>query len=177
MLGIALESLIPEVDRKRTLETYPQIFLVEYRRLLLDKCGLNKQQAEDEDFLRTLLNMLVFTELDYTVFFRSLSRYEKGSKKLNGIEASENLLNWLESYDARLELEEMAQVDRHTKMLLVNPKFILRNYLAQMAIDDLSLVPKMFEVMTNPFAEWSEVEEWANPAPVKYRNLSVSCSS
>ncbi|MEA9356391.1 YdiU family protein [Bacteriovorax sp. PP10] len=177
MLGIALESLIPEVDRKRTLETYPQIFLVEYRRLLLEKCGLYKQQAEDEDFLRTMLNMLVFTELDYTQFFRGLSRYEKDSKKIAGIETPENLINWLDSYDARLNLEETTQADRHAKMLLVNPKFILRNYLAQMAIDDLSLVPKMYEVMTNPFTEWSEVEEWAAPAPLKYRNLSVSCSS
>lgn len=177
MLGIALESLIPEEDRKRTLETYPQIFLVEYRRLLLDKCGLYKQQANDEDFLRNLLNMLVFTEFDYTVFFRSLSRYEKGSKKMSGIDVTENLLNWLDSYDSRLNLEETSQADRHAQMLLVNPKFILRNYLAQMAIDDLSLVPKLYEVMTHPFAEWSEVEEWAKPAPLKYRNLSVSCSS
>lgn len=177
MLGIALESLIPEDVRKRTLETYPQIFLVEYRRLLLDKCGLYKQHPEDEDFLRTLLNMLVFTELDYTVFFRSLSRYNKNSKKMDGIEVPENLLNWLDRYDARLALEETSEEDRHTKMLLVNPKFILRNYLAQMAIDDLALVPKMYEVMTNPFLEWSEVEEWAKPAPLNYRNLSVSCSS
>lgn len=62
-------------------------------------------------------------------------------------------------------------------MLSVNPKFILRNYLAQIAIDDLSVVEKMYEVMTHPFDEWSEVEEWAKPAPLKYRNLSVSCSS
>jgi uncharacterized protein YdiU (UPF0061 family) len=59
----------------------------------------------------------------------------------------------------------------------VNPKFILRNYLAQLCIDDLSQLDKLFEVMTNPFSEWSEVEEWAGPAPMKYRNLSVSCSS
>lgn len=177
MLGIALESLIPEEDRRRTLETYPQLFLIEYRKLLLEKCGLYKMQQEDEDFLRTLLNMLVFTELDYTVFFRSLSRYKKGSLELTGVETSENLVNWLESYESRLSIEEASESERHERMLLVNPKFILRNYLAQMCIDDLSLMPKMFEVMTRPFDEWSEVEEWARPAPVKYRNLSVSCSS
>lgn len=177
MLGIALESLISEEDRKRTLETYPQIFLVEYRRLLLEKCGLYKQHLDDEDFLRTLLNMLVFTKLDYTQFFRGLSRYEQGSKKIVGLEMSESLLNWLESYDARLRMEEATSAERHARMLQVNPKFILRNYLAQMGIDDLSLVPKLYNVLINPFDEWHEVEDWAKPAPLKYRNLSVSCSS
>ena len=177
MLGIALDSLIPEADRKRTLETYPRMFLFEYRSLLLAKCGLYKTQKDDEDFLRTLLNMLVFTELDYTQFFRSLSNYKKGSLKLKGFVNPDNLINWLESYDSRLELEDVSENERHSQMILVNPKYILRNYLAQMCIDDLSLIPKMFEVLTQPFDEWTEFEEWSRPASGKFKNLSVSCSS
>ena len=177
MLGIALGDLISEEDRKRTLETYPQIFLIEYRKLLLEKCGLYKLQDDDEDFLRSLLNMLVFTRVDYTQFFRALSRYVAGSKILNGIEMSENLLDWLQQYEMRLSVEEVVESQRHLRMLQKNPKFILRNYLAQMAIDDLSLVSKLYAVLSNPFDEWSEVEEWSHPAPIKYRNLSVSCSS
>ena len=177
MLGISLESLISEEDRKRTLETYPKFFFIEYRKLLLEKCGLYKLQDDDEDFLRTLLNMLVFTQVDYTQFFRELSHYKKGSKTLKTIEMSENLLDWLARYEARLDVEEVIESQRHLRMLQTNPKFILRNYLAQMAIDDLSLLPKLHEVLSNPFSEWSEVEEWSHPAPLKYKNLSVSCSS
>lgn len=178
MLGVALYSLIPEDDRKRVLETYPQIFLVEYRRLLLEKCGLYSMQPTDEDFLRSTLNMLVLTELDYTQFFRSLSRYEKGSLKLEGINLSDNLVEWIKThYEPRLSFESTTESERHNRMLLTNPKFILRNYLAQTVIDDPALMNKMFEVMTHPFDEWTEVEEWSRPAPLKYRNLAVSCSS
>jgi uncharacterized protein YdiU (UPF0061 family) len=177
MLGAALESLISQEDRKRTLETYPPLFLIQYRKLLLDKCGLSKLQDTDEDFLRALLNMLVLTKLDYTQFFRALSRYESGSLKLSGITESDALKDWLRSYDVRLSLEEGTDRERHASMLQVNPKFILRNYVAQMAIDDPSKVATFFEILTKPFLEWSEFEELSKPASEKYRNLSVSCSS
>ncbi len=177
MLGVALASLISEEDRKRTLETYPQIFFVEYRRLLLEKCGLVKQYESDDDFLRSLLNMLVVTKVDYTQFFRSLSSYEAGTTSLNNIPDRGELRAWLLDYDRRLGMEDVKATDRHHKMLAVNPKFILRNFVAQIAIDDPSVISKMFEVLTRPYEEWSEHEEWAGSAPVKYRNLSVSCSS
>jgi uncharacterized protein YdiU (UPF0061 family) len=177
MLGFALESLINEEDKKRVLGTYSQIFLVYYRKLLLEKCGLDKLEADDEDFLRAMLNMLVFTKLDYTQFFRSLSRYEKGSLELRDITTSEALMNWLKSYDERLKREDLSEKERQEKMLNTNPKFILRNYVAQMAIDNPDLLSQIFEILTHPHLEWSEFEEWAKPAPEKYRNLSVSCSS
>lgn len=177
MLGEALASVISVEDRKRTLDTYPQIFFIEYRRLLLEKCGLSKQFEDDENLLKSLLNMLVVTKIDYTQFFRALSHYEKGTKVLNNIVASSDLENWLFEYDQRLEKEEVEQPERHKKMLGVNPKFILRNYVAQIAIDNPELISEMFEVLTHPFDEWNDREEWAGPAPVKYRNLSVSCSS
>ncbi|MBC7428748.1 MAG: YdiU family protein [Bacteriovorax sp.] len=176
MLGVALASLISEEDRKRTLETYPKIFFVEYRRLLLEKCGLYQPVEADEEFLRLLLNMLVVTKVDYTQFFRALSHYEKGGE-LKNIPGSSELKIWLVQYEERLSMEETSQNVRLEKMLAMNPKFILRNYVAQMAIDNPSLVEKMFEVLTHPFEEWNDHEEWAGPAPVRYRNLSVSCSS
>ena len=131
----------------------------------------------DEDFLRTMLNMLVFTKIDYTQFFRTLSRYEKGSFILGEFPSSESLNNWLASYEERLGKEDVLEKERHEKMLAVNPKFILRNYIAQMCIDDHSLIPAIYNVLTHPFDEWMEHDEWARPAPLKYRNLSVSCSS
>lgn len=176
MLSAALSSLIEKEDIERTLQTYPKLFLIEYRRLLLEKCGLYKMQESDEDFLRTMLNMLVFTKMDYTVFFRSLSRYKKG-EELNGLPASESLTTWLRSYDQRLEIESILESERHQRMLAANPKFILRNYLAQIVIDDHSQMEKMFNVLTNPFEEHGDVNDWAGPAPLKYKNLAVSCSS
>lgn len=175
-LGEALSDFVSVEDRKRTLETYPPLFLYEYRRLLLNKCGLYKMHLDDEDLLRSMLNMLVETKIDYTLFFRSLSRYEKGSLKLKDYSFSE-LDQWLSRYDERLGIEELQEGDRHKNMLGVNPKFILRNYIAQMAIEDAGLLPSIYQVLTNPFSEWEDFHEWSKPAPVKYKNLSVSCSS
>jgi uncharacterized protein YdiU (UPF0061 family) len=176
-LAVALGDLLQDEDKKRVLETYPQIFHVEYRRLMLSKCGLFTQKTDDENLIRSLLNMLVVTKIDYTVFFRSLSRYANGSGVLANTESSEELKNWLVLYDERLSTEHLPQEERHTEMLLINPKFILRNYLAQMVIDDETLVAKLFDVLTQPFLEWSEVDEWCKSTPARYKNLSVSCSS
>ena len=66
-------------------------------------------------------------------------------------------------------------------MLSINPKFILRNYLAQVAIDNYTNHPEvlnnLFKVMAEPFSEWPEFEEWSKPAPPQFKNLEVSCSS
>lgn len=178
-LAVALKDFINEEDIKRTLATYPKIFHVEYRRLLKEKLGLSKGLDSDEDFLKNTLNMLVSTKVDYTQFFRELSHYQT-SKKLT-FAPSPELDGFLVQYDKRLSFEESTPVDRQKKMLETNPKFILRNYLAQMAIENYDRNPQImaqiFEVLSHPFLEWVEFEEWSRPTPIKYKNLSVSCSS
>ncbi|MDO9182690.1 MAG: protein adenylyltransferase SelO family protein, partial [Bacteriovorax sp.] len=178
-LGTALQKFINPEDLKRTLDSYPQIFHVEYRRLLKNKLGLFTSNEQDDNFLKQVLNMLVTTKLDYTQFFRELSHYQI-TKKLS-FDKTLELTKFLDLYEERLLLEELSAQERHLRMLEVNPKFILRNYLAQIAIENYIdhpvIVDQIFKVLTNPFLEWSEFEEWSKPAPSQYKNLSVSCSS
>lgn len=178
-LGLALKDFISDKVIQRTLETYPQIFYVEYRRLLKEKLGLSKNLSSDEEFLKTTLNMLVVTKIDYTHFFRELSHYQT-TKTLNLGEFPE-LSDFLSQYEARLIEEETTATERQEKMLAINPKFILRNFMAQMAIENYlerpEILAEMFEVLTHPFDEWPEHNEWSKAAPPKYKNLSVSCSS
>lgn len=178
-LGHALRDFISEEDLKRTLATYPMIYHVEYRRLLKEKLGLEKSFDSDEEFLKMTLNMLVITKMDYTQFFREISHFQT-TYQLPFLDSAE-LSYFLTQYKLRLLLEDKSAQDRKIKMLLVNPKFILRNYLAQIAFDNYQSNPKIFstlyEVLTNPFLEWQEFDEWSKPAPQKYKNLNVSCSS
>lgn len=179
-LGEALKKFIGEEDLKRTLETYPGIFHVEYRTLLKEKLGLYTQLPRDEEFLVQTLNMLSATEIDYTQFFRELSNYQV-SKKWT-LPMSPEIQEFLISYESRILLEkERDALFREQRMKAVNPKYILRNYMAQMAIENYlenpEILANMFSVLTNPFDEWSEFEEWSKSAPSKYKNLSVSCSS
>ena len=178
-LGKALEGFINKDDLTRTLETYPKIFHFEYRKKLKNKLGLNQINSSDDELIKKMLNMLVVTKIDYTHFFRELSHYQT-TKKLS-FDQSIELRLFLLDYDARILLEETSAFNRQENMLKTNPKFILRNYLAQMAIENFKKDPKimanLFEVLTHPFDEWPEFEEWSESTPSKYKNFSVSCSS
>lgn len=175
-LAGVMTGLISERTLERTLQTYAPTFQFEYLHLLRRKCGLFKSFPEDEGLLRDLLNTLVVVQCDYTNFFRALSRYHIGDK-LSYFGEDDRIKKWLRSYELRLEKETVSLQDRHAEMLNINPKFILRNYLAQMAIENESLVGDLFKVLSNPFEEWTEHEEWAKPTPPDYKKLIVSCSS
>lgn len=161
---------------QKILETYPAIFLYEYRKELLEKCGLYKMDLADEELLKSMLNMLVATGIDYTQFFRSLSRYEKSTLTLSDFSQAE-IKEWLVQYDQRLTIEELEESQRHERMLNKNPKYILRNYVAQKAIEDEHFLGQIFEVLTHPYEEWPEFDEYAKPAKGVYKSLRVSCSS
>jgi uncharacterized protein YdiU (UPF0061 family) len=67
-------------------------------------------------------------------------------------------------------------------MLATNPKFVLRNYLAQIAIekaqnDDFSEVKRLLAVLQDPFSEQPGLEEYAAPPPAALEHIEVSCSS
>ncbi len=178
-LGRALAPLLKEEDLKRTLDSYPQLFHFEYRRLMKEKLGLLQTQESDEELMRDVLKMLSLTRIDYTQFFRALSHYQT-TKQLPFV-MSDELKSFMNKYDERLSRESSTSEERKENMLQCNPKFVLRNWLAQVAIDnyekDPGILNKLFEVLSTPFDEHEEKNEWALPAPVQYKNLCVSCSS
>lgn len=178
-LGAALRDFLSEEDLKRTLDSYPQIFHFEYRRLLRDKLGLLQIEEKDEELMRSLFHMLIKTGIDYTNFFRALCHYQ--TTKTLPFAENADLQSFLAHYEERLARESTTAEERREQMLASNPKFILRNWLAQVAIDhyekDPSVLARLFEVLTSPFDEHSDREGWALPAPPEYKNLCVSCSS
>jgi serine/tyrosine/threonine adenylyltransferase len=89
---------------------------------------------------------------------------------------------WAPRYRARLRAEKSDDAERKGRMDRINPKFILRNYLAQQAIDaahqrDYSEIDSLLKVLRNPFAEHPEFDRYAAPPPDWGRKLEVSCSS
>ncbi len=178
-LGRALSGFIKEEDLKRTLDSYPQLFHFEYRRLLREKMGLLQTLESDEELMREVLKMLSLTRLDYTQFFRALSHYQ--TSKLLPFEMSDELQNFMLQYDERLSKETSSAEERRANMLAINPKFVLRNWLAQQAIDhyetDPGLLARLFDILSSPFEEHEDISDWAMPAPIQYKNLCVSCSS
>jgi len=89
---------------------------------------------------------------------------------------------WLKDYLLRLHSENSSDEERKIMMDKVNPKFVLRNHLAQRAIamaqqHDFSEVYKLHLILSNPFDDQADFEEYANPPPPNLEAVEVSCSS
>ncbi|MCY1452160.1 hypothetical protein D9M71_690630 [compost metagenome] len=90
---------------------------------------------------------------------------------------------WGELYVARVAREgEVDQEERRKRMHAVNPLYILRNYLAQKAIDaaesgDYSEVRRLHAVLSKPFEEQPGMESYAERPPEWGKHLEISCSS
>jgi uncharacterized protein YdiU (UPF0061 family) len=107
------------------------------------KLGLFESDANDQKLIEELEDNLALTETDMTIFFRNLSKFEKDNFK-SGLDSikdafyeSNNLSdsivqkwnNWFKLYATRLDKELLTNVERQTQMNLVNPKYVLRNYM------------------------------------------------
>lgn len=174
-LAIALSPFIDETNAKNILNTFEAIFNIEYQRLLREKLGLTTVHPQDEELIRFMLKMLYETKMDYTNFFRQLVDF-KINQEIND-HLPNSLKEFLMKYNLRLINESSQDEERANRLRNINPKFVLRNYLAQMCLEDEKLIPVLFKVLSEPFLEWDEFDDWKNPAPEKYQFLCVSCSS
>ena len=179
-LGHALSSLISEESQGEVLQTYEAIFQDNLAELYRKKLGLDQAQPEDANLIQGLLDIMESEKLDYTITFRNLTQAlaKKNSPELN----SEISKSWIVSFLERHSKETLSKDKRLELMNQVNPKFILRNYMAQEAIEaaevnDFSKLETLMIVMTQPFEELIEHQKFANKSPMWAKDLEISCSS
>ena len=147
------------------------------------KLGVESVTEEDLALFKHLLGMLQGLNVDYTLFFRTLSRYDGNRKELLKLGLYHKPMNdWLDSYDECLKEESIPFIDRSMQMLKTNPKYVLKNYILQEAIDvaeegDFTLVDDLFKIAQDPYAEHPEFERWAGVTPDVFKNEKLSCSS
>jgi len=181
MLAEALSPILNLDRSEKVLETFSGLFTQKYLALMRAKLGLELADKEDVALIKELLSVLGELRLDYSHFFRTLSHYQGDKRDLLSMSAlKEPLSKWLEHYDKRLKKETSS--DRNRKMCLTNPKYVLKNYILQEAIDkaekgDNSLVNDLLKLTHNPFDEHPEFEIYAQATPDEYTNLKLSCSS
>lgn len=191
-------SLFPLIEDKEGLEQvladFGTSFESKYLTMMRSKIGLFTENETDQNLIQELENNLHLTETDMTIFFRNLSHFQKENPEL-GLEAvqdafyssiellpkvSEAWKKWFESYSQRLQLEQESDIERAEKMNAINPKYVLRNYMAQLAIDaadkeDYSVISELFELLKNPYSEQKDQEKWFTRRPEWARN-KVGCS-
>jgi len=159
--------------------TYEDVF----SKIMYEKMGLFTRQDEDKELYQTMLRALANASIDYTAFFRRLSRFNGGKSDILDISVYRQPLDaWLDRYTQRLEKETLGESARHEKMLAVNPKYILKNHILQEAIDkasehDFEMVNELLKVALAPFDEHPDSEYLSKPTPSQSKNIKLSCSS
>ena len=153
-----------------------------YSDIMRRKLGLLEIIPDDGALIRDLLDLMAQSRTDYTGFFRELGNFSTddsgGRFKLDPC-----FSQWSSRYRRRLLMENSIDRERKPGMDSVNPRYVLRNYIAESAIrkavdeDGYSEIERIRVLLKNPFSEQPGFEKYAEPAPPWARGLTVSCSS
>ena len=187
-LAQALSPLLSEDQVWAALGRYEAVFGETYWSLMRGKLGLVESKPEDHALITDLLAILQANRVDYTNFFRALAGFEEapgaGNEPLRDLFVDRGMFDdWACRYGARLSAEESRAPARKERMNRMNPKYILRNYLAQVAIDratqdrDFTEIERLRVLLRDPYGEQPEMERYAAPPPAWASHIVVSCSS
>ena len=185
-LAHALSGLIPVAALREVLLDYEPLLLAELRRLQRARLGLALERTEDAELIDDLLALLAQGGVDYTLFFRALCDFVPGdaNASLRDLCPDRQRFDaWAERYGARLAVERRGDAERAAAMRAVNPKYVLRNYLAETAIrraedeGDFREIETLRRLLARPFDEHPGHEHYGAPPPDWGRALAISCSS
>ncbi|NNK23518.1 MAG: YdiU family protein [Winogradskyella sp.] len=194
-LANTLYSLIEDSEPlEEILENYKNRFESKSLVMMKSKLGLFEIDKNDLKLVQDLEDILQATETDMTIFFRNLSLFKKDNSveglrlieyafykpsQVNGSVKTE-WETWFANYHKRLQKERLSDNNRKAKMNSVNPKYVLRNYMAQLAIDDANngnydLIDELFKLLKEPYSEQPENEKWFVKRP-EWARHKVGCS-
>lgn len=171
---------VPQEELQAILDSYSQQFDERFVELGRRKLGLTNVQVDDRKLFLELLNIMGKLNLDFTFTFRSLGTTLDAFREYYG--KREEFEQWLLQYQERLKLETSSQEERMRLVNKTNPKFVLRNYIAQEVIESVEsgssdLLKKWLHVLSSPFDDHAEFHAYSLPTPYEKKNIVVSCSS
>ncbi len=202
-LANALYPLIKDAPAlEEILMNYKRSYFEQHHGMLLAKLGLKKNHDTDKELIASLTDLLQLHETDMTIFYRELSKVSHflsveanmeiiqlafyNPEKMSE-EASVKWSVWMQNYLDRIGLEFKGMEDesafakaRSQQMNATNPKYVLRNYIAQLVIDDAEkgdygLLNEIYLLLKNPYAEQPNFEKWYAKRP-EWARSKVGCS-
>ena len=191
--GETLCHLIDPEDILEEMAQYQPTYNKIYRDLMGQKLGLGILDSEFTELTGNLFHLLHNNPVDYTNFFRSLSNYPDGNYTglLHSFSNRKEIEDWLHRYSRLIKREGTIFEERKEVMDRVNPKFLLRNYLLQRAIDkavkeaDFSEIERLRVLLQNPFRDRPKIFKEYNIDPEYYASdtldsmlgMKLSCSA
>jgi uncharacterized protein YdiU (UPF0061 family) len=181
-LAVALTSLIETDVLKDALSTFASTFLEHFSDLMHRKLGLSERTPQTAALVDDLLQVMAEGKTDFTLTFRNLSHAHEDRDVWLALFPSSVRADagaWLERYIA----QEPPSVPRSAAMNRINPKYVLRNWIAETVIraiedqDDTALLARVMQVLEAPFDEHPDMGAYAAPPPERLRHLEISCSS
>ncbi len=191
-------ALYPLIEDAEPLEEILTGFKVNYAHqnhsMMCNKIGLYSFDKVSDGLIYTLEENLRATEMDMTLFFRELSyletfkwqEFKEILKQCSYMEINElsshfsDWKSWFKEYKQLVATENIDMSCRLEKMQLTNPKYVLRNYMAQLAIEkaeigDYSLVHELYQLLRKPYDEQPDMEKWYAKRP-EWAKQKVGCS-
>jgi len=187
-LAQALSPLVPQEQAHQVLDGYAPAYHRHYAELMGAKLGLIKVPDDDIQLIGALLEIMHAGQVDYTNLFRNLGNFDSSADAGNDMLRDQFIDRaafdtWAAAYRARLQQQPGSDSERKARMDAVNPKYILRNYLAQSAIEkaekhrDYGEIDRLLTLLGKPFDEQPEMESYAAVPPDWAQQIEVSCSS
>ena len=197
-LAHALSPLFEDpAPLREGLQRYTDTFVDADRGNIARKFGLAACGDADVELMQDLHGLLQDNEVDMTIFFRTLAELDPQAPSIEPMaeafydpakrEASvPAFTEWLARYAARVRDDALAADERHARMDAANPRYVLRNYLAQQAIDraeagDFAGIDELLDVMRRPYDDQPGREAFAAKRPDWARQRAgcsmLSCSS
>ncbi|NP_001188352.1 uncharacterized protein LOC100495255 precursor [Xenopus tropicalis] len=197
-LRLALNPLLDSKQQQQAsqvLRGFPDLYYKRFTELFRAKLGILGENDQDLALISSFLDLMASTRADFIMSFRQLSEISQDQLRslsipqeywaLQDIGQQKQFLAWIDAYILRLKRNpEDTDEKRRRRMMLINPRYVLRNWMAESAVrkaesNDFSEVHLLQKTLCQPFHTQKMAEEagYSQRTPAWAKHLKVSCSS